>query len=248
MKSKAIVALIPMLFLAMLAGISTMPAIATPGLYDVYWEPTYHPKGTGWTLDPATASPSWPDTELVGKLTGAANHIEITYQDYPSYTFVKEYVEVYDKKEGLYEWKGATLEYYWMSDWRILAPDDALLEPENILFHMKDYFVGLSKFDGNGELQWQIYRQYAYWIQTEDTATTATIYGPFPEAIGERLHVEWDGSTYISSTVLWQATSTYFVIPVGASLSTYYYSGSDMDNIYGAFPDAFTGFGYKWLP
>lgn len=249
MKTKAIIALIPMLLVAMLAGMATMPAVALDGTFDVYWEPTYHPKGTGWTLDPATASPSWSGTTLAGRLTGGANHIEITFQDYPSYTFTKEYVEVYDKKEGYYEWKGAMLEYFWMSDGALLASGDVdayiAANPEvSVLYHMKDYFLGLSDFDTSGNLLWQIYRQYSYWIQTEYTAST---FG-FPEAIGDRIHVEWDGSTYISSTVLWQATATYFVIPPSGPLSTYYTSGQPMYDIYGAFPATFTGFGYKWLP
>ena len=248
---KAIVALIPILVLAILAGISTMPAIASDGPFDVYWEQTSHPKYGPAFIDPATP-PSWPNTELVGRLTGGANHIEITFQDYPSYTFTKEYVEVFDKKEGYYEWKGAILEYFWMSDRTLLASGDvdayiAANPGVSVFHHMKDYFLGLSDFDGNGELQWQIYRQYSYWIQTAYTAST---YG-FPEAIGERIHADWTDSTYVSSTTLWQATATYFVIPAGGDLADYYgilATIGNMNGIYAAFPATFTGFGYKWLP
>ena len=250
---KAIVALIPILALAMLVGISTMPAVASDGPFDIYWEPTSHPNpARAWTLDPATASPSWPGTTLAGRLTGGANHIEITFQDYPSYTFTKEYVEVYDKKEGYYEWKGALLEYFWMSDWTLLASGDvdayiAANPGVSVFYHMKDYFLGLSEFDASGNLLWQIYRQYSYWMQTAYTAST---FG-FPEAIGERIHADWTGSTYISSTTLWQATATYFVILFNANLADYYGSSAtigNMNSIYGAFPVTFTGFGYKWIP
>lgn len=213
--------------------------------YDVYWEETDHPRHGASPLDPATATPAWPDVDLGARPTGHAVHVTETYQDYPSYTFVKSYVEVYDKKSGLSTWKGCTMEYYWMSDWELLAPDDVdaymTANPGiTVLYHMKDYFLGVSSYDTEGTLLWSISRQYAYWIQTE---YTAGFFG-FPEAIGERIHAEWTGSTYVSSPDFWIATSTYFTIQEGEDLIGYY--DGPMAPIYAAFPEEYRG-GYNWL-
>ncbi len=215
--------------------------------YDVYWEESYHPKRGANPLNPATATPAWPGVDLGARPTGNAVHVTETFQDYPSYTFVKNYVEVYNKKSGLATWKGCTMEYYWMSDWTLLAPDDvdayiAANPGVTVLYHMKDYRLGVSMYNSDGTLAWSLSRQYSFWIQTEYSATT---YG-FPEAIGERIHASWDGSTYVPSTDFWMATATYFTIPAGDSLLAYV-GPTQMDEIYDAFPSSYTG-SYNWLP
>ena len=246
MKKLAIVGIVALFVLGMVMSVATVAAQQT---YDTYWELTFHPRDGPAPLDPATATPSWSNLDLGLVATGNAVHAQETFQAYPSYTFTKNYVEVYNKKADLYTWKGCTMEYYWMSDWTLLAADDVdsyiTANPGvTVLYHMKDYRLGVSIYDG--DLEWSISRQYTYWLQTEYTAAT---FG-FTEDIGDRIHAEWDGatSTYILSDTVWLALSTYFTIPHDADLSVYYNLGSpSMSDIYGAFPDEYKGH-YNWLP
>ena len=249
MKKLAILGIVALFVLGMVMSVATVAA--SPTTYDTYWELTSHPKPGEFILDPTTATPSWSDLDLGLVATGNAVHAQETFQDYPSYTFTKNYVEVYNKKADLYTWKGCTMEYYWMSDWTLLAADDvdsyiAANEGVTVLYHMKDYRLGVSIYGGDADLEWSISRQYTYWLQTEYTAAT---FG-FTEDIGDRIHAEWDEdeATYNPSDSVWLALSTYFTIPLGDDLTTYYDAvGLPMSPIYDAFPDEYKGH-YNWLP
>ena len=231
--------------------------ILTGEMYNIFWEETHHPKRPDkyWTVDDGVDW-SHTDTELFTKVTGAALHSWDTFEDYPSYAFVDKHVLVYDQESTLYVIKGSTMEYVWMSDWTLLHPDDvdAYVEehPETfVLYHMKDYFIGVAKFAPTEEhpndnvLHWMLYRQYSYWIQTEYTKEA---FG-FPEEVGDRLHLTWTGSAYVSSDERWQGLSTYFVLHEGYEPSDIGVIGFTwLAKIYDAFPETFRGFNYKWVP
>jgi len=146
------------------------------------------------------------------------------------------------------------MECVWMSDGTLLHPDDVeAYVAENpdvfVAFHFKDY-IGVAKFNPDShELDWMLYRQYSYLIQTE---FTRDVYG-FTEDIGERIHAKWDPDigTYVPSDEAWLMLQTYFVLPEGDVPSMIDHDKGPyrwLATIYDAFPDEFNGFRYDWLP